>query len=113
MVEHKVTTLDYIIEKIDQITSNTDYITTAIEEIKNIPPSAVPGDLTGSSKADAIATIVKNKEHTNQQLITLLTKMYDSIDKSTIQKAQLKALLNNADDPDTFQNVKEAIKLSE
>ncbi len=113
MSEDKNTvTLKYILEKIEQILDNTDYIKQALEEITNIPESKGPGDMSGGAKADAIAQIVNSKEETNQHLISLLSTMYQSIDNGELKKQQALTLLEYADDPEAFANAKEALELT-
>lgn len=111
MSEDKKITHSYILEKIDQILENTDYITQAIEDIKSIADSKGPGDTSASSKADAIAQVVRSKEETNHKLIDMLSKMYHSIDYNDVKKQASMKLLEYADDPESFENVKEALEL--
>ena len=111
MSEDKKITQAYILEKIDQILDNTSYITQAIEEIRSIPDSKGPGDMAASSKAEAIAQVVRSKEETNQQIIEMLNNMYHSINHDDVRKTATLKLLQYADDPEAFQNVKDTMEL--
>ena len=107
MSEDKKITQAYILDKIEQIMNNTDYIEKALEEITNISDETGPH----SAKADAIASIVSSREETNQQLIKMLNGMYYSLDFNDVKKQTSMKLLEYADDPEAFQNVKEALEL--
>lgn len=111
MSEQKTVTQQYITSKIDQILNENDHINKALEEINNIPDSKGPGDMGASSKADAIAQVVRSREETNQQLLELLTTMYQSLDDTDYIKQQSLVLLKYADDPVAFENAKEALEL--
>ena len=107
MLQDKKVTQAYIIEKIEQIMGNTDYIQKALEEIEHISEEMGPH----SAKADAIASIVKSREETNQQLIKMLNGMYYSVDFKDVKKQASMKLLEYADDSEAFSNVKEALEL--
>lgn len=107
MSEDKKVTQSYIIEKIEQILNNNDYIHKALEEITNIEDNNGPHN----AKAMAIAQIVQSREETNQQLIKMLNGMYYSVDFNDVKKQASKALLEYVDDPEAFENVKEALEL--
>lgn len=111
MSEDRKVTQAYIIEKIDQIIGNSEHITKALEEIKNIPESKGPGDMTSSSKADAIAQIVRSREETNHKLIEMFRTMYKALELNDVHKRAAIKLLEHADDEESFQNVKEALEL--
>jgi len=83
-MENKEITIDqaYVISKIDQILNDKDYLTKALDSIAAIPESKGPGDLGASSKAQAIAEIVKDREVTNQRMIGLLNDIYISLKNS-------------------------------
>lgn len=66
----------YILERIDRIMADTDYLYRAVEAAKGIV-SAGPGDVAGQAKGEALAAAVRCRETTNQRLIALLEKMYD------------------------------------
>jgi len=107
--DKKELTQEYILDKIDQILSSTDHIKQALIEISNIPESKGPGDVSGGAKADAIAQVVRYREETNHQLISLLTTMHRTLDEDNLKKKQALTLLEYADDPEAFENAKEAL----
>ena len=111
MSEDKKITQSYILSKIDQIIESSSYISKAIEEVKDLPDSKGPGDTAASAKADAIANIVRSKEETNQQLIKMLNSMFYSMDFNDVKKQASMKLLEYADDPEAFENIKEALEL--
>lgn len=107
MSEDKKVTQAYILDKIDQIVNNTDHIQKALEEIEHISDENGPHN----AKAHAIASIVQSREETNQQLIKMLNGMFYSVDFNDVKKQASMKLLEYADDPEAFQNVKEALEL--
>lgn len=74
MPEHKLT-VDYVMEQIERIVSQTDHLYAAINALKEMENSSVPGDMSGQAKAEALAAIVKSRETTNQQLLSVYTTM--------------------------------------
>lgn len=72
-------TLEYILSRIDQILADTAYLHEALDVLAKMPPAAGPGDVAGAERAQAIATSVKCRETTNQQVILLLEKMYEDL----------------------------------
>lgn len=66
----------YILNKIDQIMSEKDYLTNALESLTQMPKSEGPGDLGAQAKAQAIAEVVKSREATNQQMIHFLRDIF-------------------------------------
>ena len=68
-------TLQYILEQIEKIQSQTDYLFNAVEALKN-----VGGDGVGMGAGN----IVEEREKTNRQLISFYEKMYDDLRKNKI-----------------------------
>lgn len=106
--DNKLVTQEYITEKIEQILNNQEHITKALDEIRNIPESKGPGDMSPGAKADAIAQIVSKREETNQELIKLLNNMYDNSKEIIINK-QVSRLIRFADDEELYNRAKEAL----
>lgn len=82
-------TLDYVLNQIEQIVKDTEYIHNALEQLALMPQSA-PGDIAGQEKAKALGDIVRSRETTNQQALKLYEKMYDDLkphEESTKSKA--------------------------
>jgi hypothetical protein len=76
--------LNYVLEQIEKISSQTEYITRAFDAVTSIengeiPECGSPGNMTGQAKAEAIGEIVKSRETTNQKLLQLYEKMYDDL----------------------------------
>ena len=68
-----------IMERIDKIQDDKEYMLGIVEAIKEIPPALGPNDITGAGKAEALADVVKCRETTNQKLLALYEKMYDDM----------------------------------
>ncbi len=71
-------TINYILNQIEQIVKDTEYIHNALKQLAAMPTSA-PGDIAGQEKAKAIGEIVRSRETTNQQILRLYGKMYDDL----------------------------------
>lgn len=69
-------TVNYLLEQIEKIADETDYLHEVIDALNNMNFADVPGDMTGQAKAEALADIVKCRETTNQQLLSTYTQMY-------------------------------------
>ena len=67
-----------MLEKIEQIAEDREYIHKALEQLALMPKSD-PGDIAGQEKAKAIGDIVRCRETTNQRLIALYEKLYDDL----------------------------------
>ncbi len=71
-------TVEYILGEIAEIRKQTAYLNTCISELAKVK-SEGPEDIGAQAKAQAIADIVKCRETTNQQMLHLYEKMYDSL----------------------------------
>lgn len=71
-------TMDYVLEQIEKIASETEYLHNAISELSKTN-SVGPGDVGTQEKAHALGEIVTSREHTNQRLLSLYEKMYDDL----------------------------------
>lgn len=71
--------MEYVLTRIDRILNDTQHIRATLEVLASMPPAQGPGDIAGQAKADAMGRIVEQREKTNQQLISLLEKMYDDL----------------------------------
>lgn len=81
--------VDYVLNQIEQIVKNNDYIHDALDQLASMPKSE-PGDIAGQEKAKAIGEIVRCRETTNQQALELYEKMYNDLiphEESTQNKA--------------------------
>ncbi len=104
----------YIVDKIDQIMNDKDYLIKALSDIANVPESQGPGDVGSAAKADALAEVVKSREVTNQKMIHLLEKMYGSLDESNTLQLKvvnfLEKKLENVDDLNVLIEAIQTIK---
>ena len=71
-------TLDYLLQKIEEISKEQPYISDAIKALENVK-SGGPGDVGAQAQAHALGEIVKAREATNQKLLSLYEKMYDDL----------------------------------
>lgn len=69
-------TVDYLLEQIEKIAGDTEYLFKTIEALNSMENAGVPGDMTGQAKANALSSVVKSRETTNQQLLSVYTQMY-------------------------------------
>ena len=82
-------TINYVLNQIEQVVKDNEYIHKALEQLALMPKSD-PGDIAGQEKAKAIGDIVRCREATNQQALRLYEKMYDDLkprEQSTKNKA--------------------------
>ena len=81
MSEYKSSKLnmDYVLEQIENIRKDTDYLYKVVEALNGMSNADVPGDYTGSAKAEALRDVVKCRETTNQQLLSTYTLMFTQL----------------------------------
>lgn len=99
-------TMNYVLEQIENIATQTEYLNQAISELRRTDTEE------GSDNAYAISEIVKSRETTNQKLLALYEKMYDGLKpvasiKEKALMASLTAILNG--NKEGFSNVMEVI----
>ena len=87
-------TMDYVLERIENIATETEYLHRTISELSQIT-SGGPGDVGAQGKAQALGEVVTSREATNQKLLSLYEKMYDDLksDDSPSEKERLVAML--------------------
>ena len=78
MSEQKLS-MNYVLEQMEKIMAETEYLHSTIAALHEMGPAAGPGDLTGQAKAEALATVVKCRETTNQKMLSMYEKMYDDL----------------------------------
>lgn len=66
---------DYLLKQIEKIANDTEYLHKAIDALNSIQSADVPGDMTGNAKAEALAAVVRSRETTNQQLLSMYMQM--------------------------------------
>ncbi len=82
-------TVDYVLGKIAEIQSQTEYLNQSITEISKVRSDG-PGDIGAAEKAKALGEVVRCRETTNQQMLRMYEKMYDNLTTSK-QSANLEA----------------------
>lgn len=80
-------TMNYVLEQIEKITQQTDYLMEAIEKLGQMPVGNGPDDVAGRAKAEALGTVVKCRETTNQQLLKFYERLYDDLKENVPEKS--------------------------
>lgn len=85
--------LNYVLEQIEKLAVQTDYVMSVIGELRQMETGGDSGvvDMAGAQKAEALSDVVKCRETTNQQLLRFYEKMYDDL-KPKPQTVREKAL---------------------
>ena len=76
--------IEYILLQIAKIQEQTAYLNNAIEKLSQMGDGdsgicGAPGNIQGQAKAQAFGDIVRCRETTNQQMLSLYEKMYDDL----------------------------------
>ena len=82
--ENSQYTIESVMQCMKKILDDTQYINDAIFNVTEIPSGDAgdcgsPGDIAGKAKAEAISTIVRERENTNQKLIDFYNKVYNDL----------------------------------
>lgn len=82
--ENSQYTIESVMQCMKKILDDTQYIKDAIFNVTEIPSGDAgdcgsPGDIAGKAKAEAISTIVREREDTNQKLIDFYNKVYNDL----------------------------------
>ena len=82
--ENSQHTIESVMQCMKKILDDTQYIKDAIFNVTEIPSGDAgdcgsPGDIAGKAKAEAISTIVRERENTNQKLIDFYNKVYNDL----------------------------------
>ena len=77
-------TIESVMQCMKKILDDSDYIKDVLKNIVEIPSGDAgdcgsPGDIAGKAKAEAISTIVRERENTNQKLIDFYNKVYNDL----------------------------------
>ena len=77
-------TIESVMQCMKKILDDTQYIKNAIYNVTEIPSGDAgdcgsPGDIAGKAKAEAISTIVREREDTNQKLIDFYNEVYNDL----------------------------------
>lgn len=88
MSENTVNVYDSeILERIDLIITQQDYIEKTIDAIVNFPVNDSPhGGFDGQARGEALQKVVEGREETNRAIIRLLDKMYTAAHPETGEK---------------------------
>jgi len=70
--------MNYILEQIEKIAKQTEYLNQVISELHQMETGGA-GDIGNANKAEALSSVVRCRETTNQQLLRMYEKMYDDI----------------------------------
>lgn len=103
--DSKSLTVKDVLDAIERVSAEKEYLYKAMASIEALPPCKGPGDITGAEQAKAIAEVVKCRETTNQQMLRLYEKMYDNMistadsEKYKLAKMMLQVVAG-ADDED-------------
>ena len=86
-------TMPYILQKLDQIAGGTAYLHETIAALGELKPDhrfadSPEGDNVSVVKAQALGSVVKTRETTNQQLIALYAQMYKDLRGPLDEKAE-------------------------
>ena len=82
--ENSQYTIESVMQCMKKILDDTQYIKDAIFNVTEIPSGdsgdcGSPGDIAGKAKAEAISTIVRERENTNHKLIDFYNKVYNDL----------------------------------
>lgn len=73
--------MNYVLEQIEKIAAQTEYLGQTIGAIGQLESADDSNDVALRAKAEALGDVVRCRETTNQQLIRLYEKMYDDLKK--------------------------------
>lgn len=80
-----------ILQRIDMLIGETAYLRESVDALGRIESAGAgdphsPGDIGTQAKAMAIASVVEQRELTNQKLIALLDRMYADLSPATVER---------------------------
>ena len=104
-------TMDYVLEQIEKIATETEYLHNAISELSKTN-SCGPGDVGTQEKAHALGEIVTSREHTNQRLLSLYEKMYDDLKSQSVPTEReriIDTMLESLGNPKVARTTQDAI----
>ena len=79
MSDNKEISIAYLLEQIEKIAAQTDYLNVAIEKLSKLDYSAPECGSPPDERAKALGDIVRCRETTNQQLIAFYQKLYEDL----------------------------------
>ena len=86
-----VYSIEYILLQIAKIQEQTEYLNNAIDKLSQMSDGdsgdcGAPGNIQGQAKAKAMGDIVRCRETTNQQMLSLYEKMHDDLKPTSANK---------------------------
>lgn len=95
VVEAKNYNIDYVLQQIEKIASQTDYLNEAITQLSKVN-SGIPGDIGAQGVSNSLSQIIMCRETTNQRLIAFYEKMYDDLkpNNNTTKEQALNVVLD-------------------
>lgn len=83
-------TANDLLQRIDKLIGETTYLREGVEALARIESGGIgeagsPGDIATQAKARAVASVIEQREQTNQKLIELLARMYDDLSPATVE----------------------------
>jgi hypothetical protein len=101
--------MSYVLEQIENIAKQTEYLNQVILELKQIKVG-VSGDIGAAGKSEALSSVVKCRETTNQQLLKLYEKMYDDLKpKLSLKEKALDVINRTLNNPTCSDTEKEML----
>ena len=110
VVEAKNYNIDYVLQQIEKIASQTDYLNEAITQLSKVN-SGVPGDIGAQGVSNSLSQIIMCRETTNQRLIAFYEKMYDDLkpNNNTTKEQALNVVLDMVRNCDVSEGLFESL----
>lgn len=110
VVEAKNYNIDYVLQQIEKIASQTDYLNEAITQLSKVN-SGVPGDIGAQGVSNSLSQIIMCRETTNQRLIAFYEKMYDDLkpNNKTTKEQALNVVLDTVRNCDVSEGLFESL----
>ena len=110
VVEAKNYNIDYVLQQIEKIASQTDYLNEAITQLSKVN-SGVPGDIAAQGVSNSLSQIIMCRETTNQRLIAFYEKMYDDLkpNNNTTKEQALNVVLDTIRNCDVSEGLFESL----
>lgn len=108
--------IDYCLEQIEKIASQTEYLNQAIERLGDLANNENAGRFLKEAQVKTLTDIVRIRETTNQKLIAFYEKVYDDLKPRTSASREevaarlTDALLNPTVPPDTKEHLISILK---
>ena len=70
--------LEVLLRLLEEMQKDQAYLMQALGNLEKIPSGSTPGDIAGQAKAAAVGKLVKSREKTNQELLKIYRRMYET-----------------------------------